>query len=120
MCEFYETELDDCGSGTMEAKVRVMPSCFFLLLRWWLRIDDSHLRIFDTRVYHGFGDATVVFEIVQKEISYVDLKNMGKSVRNMDYTDPNVFGDLLKEVKKEIRILVLFLKLYKKKYLMLI
>ena len=107
VCEFYETELDDCGSGTMEAKVRVMPSCFFLLLRWWLRIDDSHLRIFDTRVYHGFGDATVVFEIVQKEISYVDLKNMGKSVRNMDYTDPNVFGDLLKEVKKEIRILEL-------------
>jgi hypothetical protein len=45
----------------------------------------------------------VVFETVQKEISYEELKKNGKSIDNKNYMDPNVFGELLKEIKTEIR-----------------
>ena len=45
----------------------------------------------------------VVFETVQKEISYEELKKNGKSIDNKKYMDPNVFGGLLKEIKTEIR-----------------
>ena len=45
----------------------------------------------------------VIFETVQKEISYEELKKNGKSIDNKNYMDPNVFGELLKEIKTEIR-----------------
>ena len=34
---FYEDELGDNGVSLYSAKVRVMPSCFFILLRFFLR-----------------------------------------------------------------------------------
>jgi serine/threonine-protein phosphatase 2A activator len=107
VCEFYETELDDCGSGTLEAKLRVMPTCFFMLLRWWLRVDNTMVRLFDTRIYHNFAENRIVFETVQKEMSYEEIKKAGRSTSNTAYTDPNTFAEWLKEVKGEVRVLEL-------------
>lgn len=41
---------------------RVMPSCFFALLRFWVRVDGVLLRVQDTRAFHRWGTQSVVLE----------------------------------------------------------
>jgi hypothetical protein len=40
----YESELDDNGTMSLTVKVRVMPACWFVLLRYWLRVDGVLVR----------------------------------------------------------------------------
>jgi hypothetical protein len=47
--DLYESELDDNGEAKLSVKVRVMPSCFFCLQRFYLRLDKVLMRIYDTR-----------------------------------------------------------------------
>ncbi|KAK0583160.1 hypothetical protein LWI29_034092 [Acer saccharum] len=47
----YEDELADSGVSLLTVKVRVMPSCWFLLLRFWLRVDGVLMRLRDTRMH---------------------------------------------------------------------
>ena len=35
----YESELDDSGVMSVTIKVRVMPRCWFVLMRFWMRCD---------------------------------------------------------------------------------
>ena len=44
-----------------------MPSCWFVLLRYWLRVDGVTIRLRDTRCFHAFGKSTVVREHSLKE-----------------------------------------------------
>ncbi|KAA8586362.1 hypothetical protein FQN60_000198 [Etheostoma spectabile] len=48
----FEDELHDHGVSMISAKIRVMPTSFFLLLRFFLRVDGVLIRINDTRLYH--------------------------------------------------------------------
>ena len=113
--DLYETELDDAGSGLLQCKVRVMPGCLFVLCRWWLRVDDTFVRVFDTRMFHAFGSnsralprpAAVVFEITRKEASWAALVSEGRPAESKHYTDPNAFMGWLPEVSKEVRVLEL-------------
>lgn len=50
----YEDELADNGSSIVNVKVRVMPSGFLVLQRFFLRVDDVLFRVFDTRLYCAF------------------------------------------------------------------
>ncbi|KAF9181219.1 hypothetical protein BGZ51_005579 [Haplosporangium sp. Z 767] len=70
----FEDELADNGTAVLTTKVRVMPSCFFILLRFFLRVDDVLFRIYDTRVYHRFGTDTVIRECSSRENSYRDTR----------------------------------------------
>ncbi|CAO3574437.1 unnamed protein product [Mortierella alpina] len=70
----FEDELADNGTAVLTTKVRVMPSCFFILLRFFLRVDDVLFRIYDTRVYHQFGTNTVLRECSSRENSYRDTR----------------------------------------------
>eukprot|EP00004_Rigifila_ramosa_P005097 TRINITY_DN1554_c0_g1_i2.p1 TRINITY_DN1554_c0_g1~~TRINITY_DN1554_c0_g1_i2.p1 ORF type:complete len:226 (-),score=60.46 TRINITY_DN1554_c0_g1_i2:47-724(-) len=63
----FEDELADNGVSLLTAKIRVMPERFFVLLRLWVRIDGVLCRLYDTRLYHEFGDSFVLREIVQRE-----------------------------------------------------
>ncbi|XP_021625001.2 TIP41-like protein [Manihot esculenta] len=54
----FEDELADYGVSLLIVKVRVMPSCWFLLLRFWLRVDGALMRLRDTRMHCTFGDST--------------------------------------------------------------
>jgi len=47
----YESELDDNGCSQLVAKVRVMPRCWLVLLRFWLRVDGSLVRLRETRLF---------------------------------------------------------------------
>jgi hypothetical protein len=52
---------------SFDAKLRVMPACWFLLARLFVRIDGVIVRIRETRYYHRFGDAAVHVEVTWKE-----------------------------------------------------
>ncbi|KAI2660147.1 TIP41-like protein [Labeo rohita] len=46
----FEDELHDHGVSMINVKIRVMPTSFFLLLRFFLRVDGVMIRINDTRL----------------------------------------------------------------------
>ncbi|KAI8836483.1 TIP41-like family-domain-containing protein [Chytriomyces cf. hyalinus JEL632] len=66
----YEDELGDNGACMLTARVRVMKSCFLMLLRFFLRVDGVLFRIHDTRVFHAFDSRTVLRESSRRECSY--------------------------------------------------
>ncbi|KAJ3227450.1 hypothetical protein HDU81_006720 [Chytriomyces hyalinus] len=66
----YEDELGDNGACMLTARVRVMKSCFLMLLRFFLRVDGVLFRIHDTRVFHAFDSRTVIRESSRRECSY--------------------------------------------------
>jgi len=51
----FECDLDDCGYSMSKVRFRVMENCFYILLRFFLRVDGVKVRIFDTRIFHEFG-----------------------------------------------------------------
>uniref|UniRef100_H2Y4E7 TIP41-like protein n=1 Tax=Ciona savignyi TaxID=51511 RepID=H2Y4E7_CIOSA len=81
----FEDELADNGSAQLTIKIRVMPSCFFLLMRFFLRVDGVLSRIFDTRWYHEFGTTSALREYSEKEKSFSQMKGIPSST----LTDPN-------------------------------
>lgn len=52
----FEDELGDNGTSMLGVKVRVMPSGFLILQRFFLRVDDVVFRLFDTRMYCAFNE----------------------------------------------------------------
>lgn len=53
---------------------RVMPSGFFVLLRFYLRVDDVLIRINDTRLYYEKDNQYMLREYTSKESKTKDLK----------------------------------------------
>jgi TIP41-like family len=51
-----------------------MHGCFFILARYFLRVDGVLLRIHDTRYYHAFGTGVVIRERTTREDTYERLK----------------------------------------------
>lgn len=47
----YESELDDNGEMSLSLKVRVMPRCWFILMRFWMRVDGVLIRLRETRFF---------------------------------------------------------------------
>eukprot|EP00981_Chlorochromonas_danica_P002631 scaffold510_cov179-Ochromonas_danica.AAC.3 len=54
MEEEEEDDLEDCGETFFEAKIRVMPTCWFLLTRLFVRVDQKLVRSRETRLFHAF------------------------------------------------------------------
>ena len=80
----FEDELADNGSAMVTVKLRVMPSCYFLLQRFFLRVDDVLLRVIEIRVFHEFGKSYVLREYQEKSCSSEELLN-AHEVRNYFY-----------------------------------
>lgn len=55
----YQDDLEDCGEVIFDAKVRVMPNCWFALSKLYLRVDGVLVRTRETRLFHSF-EATAV------------------------------------------------------------
>lgn len=51
----FEDELHDNGASQLTVRVRVMPTCFFVLSRYTLRVDNVLFRTLDTRIFHDFS-----------------------------------------------------------------
>ena len=51
-----------------------MPSCFFLLMRFFLRVDGVLSRIHDTRLYHEFDSDYLIREYTEKEKKFSEIR----------------------------------------------
>lgn len=51
----YESDLDDNGVCALTVKLRVMPRCWLVLLRLWVRVDGSMVRLRETRLFCRWG-----------------------------------------------------------------
>lgn len=63
----FEDELADNGCALCSVKVRVMARSFFLLLRFYLRVDNVLVRVCDTRVYYEAGQQFLLREFSIRE-----------------------------------------------------
>lgn len=69
----YEDELADNGVAQCAVKIRVMKDSFFILLRYFLRIDDVMVRLNESRIYHELGKNYLLREYTSKESKASDL-----------------------------------------------
>ncbi|KAK7907047.1 hypothetical protein WMY93_015659 [Mugilogobius chulae] len=87
----FEDELHDHGVSTISVKIRVMPTSFFVLMRFFLRVDGVMIRINDTRLYHEAGKSFMLREFSMRESRLDELKNVPPAI----YTDPNEVASYL-------------------------
>lgn len=69
----YQDDLEDCGEVDFEAKVRVMPNCWFLLIKLYLRVDGAILRTRETRLFHQFESSESAEEANREAIVHVEI-----------------------------------------------
>jgi len=69
----YEDELADNGSSHLFVRVRVMPTCLFVLQRLFLRVDGVLFRILDNRYFLEFHKDYLIHEFTHKEQDYDTL-----------------------------------------------
>ncbi|THD20656.1 Type 2A phosphatase activator TIP41 [Fasciola hepatica] len=65
----YEDELGDNGVSILNVKFRAMKSGFFLLQRFFLRVDSGLVRCFDTRLQWRASDNYLIRAVRQAESS---------------------------------------------------
>ncbi|XP_071486591.1 TIP41-like protein [Diadema antillarum] len=92
----FEDELADNGSAVLSVKMRVMQSSFFILLRFFLRVDGVMVRINDTRLYHEAGKNYILREFSSKEKS---VKELGLEPHELQ--DPVKLSEMLDTVREE-------------------
>ena len=73
----YEDDLHDNGVSHLNAKVRVMPKCLFVLCRLFVRVDYVTIRVRDVRVYHRFGSKEIFRDITWRECRWDNLVSSG-------------------------------------------
>ncbi|KAL6961907.1 TIP41-like protein [Sarracenia purpurea var. burkii] len=106
----YEDELADNGVSLLTVKVRVMPSSWFLLLRFWLRVDGVLMRLRDTRMYCVFAKSTTPFvlrETCWREATFQDLSAKGYSSDSAAYNDPSIISQRLPIIMLKTQKLIL-------------
>ncbi|XP_057864826.1 TIP41-like protein isoform X2 [Cryptomeria japonica] len=96
----YEDELADNGVSLLTVKIRVMPTCWFLLLRFWLRVDGVLMRLRDTRMYCTFESdpkrmPLVIRERIRREDTFKALAARGFPSDSSAYGDPNLIAERL-------------------------
>lgn len=67
-----------------------MPSSYFILLRYFLRVDNIMIRVNDTRIFHDFSTDYILREFTNKESQIKDLQ-----LPLAMYTDPNLVSSHL-------------------------
>ncbi|KAG8437758.1 hypothetical protein GDO86_008458 [Hymenochirus boettgeri] len=81
----FEDELHDHGVSSLSVKIRVMPSSFFLLLRFFLRVDGVLIRMHDTRLYYEADKTYMLREYTSRESKISALSHVPPPL----YTEPN-------------------------------
>lgn len=80
----YESELDDNGASRYTVKVRAMPTCVYILARFYLRVDGVLVRAWETRAYCPLSPSpdaqpSIAVEWQEKEAPWPDLVPPGVS-----------------------------------------
>lgn len=91
----FEDELADNGASLLNVRMRVMPSGFFVLLRFYMRVDNVMIRVNDTRLHYETGNNYMLREFVSKEDKVRDI-----TVSPHSQTDPNEIANHLTQRKE--------------------
>lgn len=95
----FEDELDDNGVACYKVRIRVMPSFFFILARFFLRVDGVLVRVYDTRYFFKFGTPAMVRETIHRQASIPQsLQHLHVSVLR----DPDLLASKLPVVLKSV------------------
>ncbi|KAJ3487993.1 hypothetical protein NLI96_g3146 [Meripilus lineatus] len=100
----FEDELHDNGASSLLVRIRVMPTCIFILSRFALRVDHVLFRIFDTRIYCSFASSPplVVRETSGWEAPYERVKRLLPMRDDLTpLTDPGWVAQILTGMTKE-------------------
>lgn len=66
------------------AQIRVMPKCWFLLFRFWLRVDDTLVRLREARCFcTAAAPGEVLREIKHCEGTFAELQAAGAPGHNV-------------------------------------
>lgn len=84
----YEDELHDHGVSSCCVKIRVMPSGFFCLVQFWMRLDHVAIRLYETRYHHVFGSKVVLKQFTQHANSFEQIFQAGHSKSMLHYIRP--------------------------------
>ncbi|XP_022656412.1 TIP41-like protein isoform X2 [Varroa destructor] len=87
----FEDELSDHGVAKLSVKIRVMRSNLFVLLRFFLRVDQVLIRMNDTRLYWEQGTEYILREYAERE--HKDAKNLNLPTSIL--TDPVALSEHL-------------------------
>ncbi|XP_049848638.1 TIP41-like protein [Schistocerca gregaria] len=102
---FYEDELSDHGISQYGVKCRVMPTYWFCLARFWLRVDRSFFRVLETRLYHEYGSEEILREYTRKEGKWGEVC---QRVTDMgDIKNPNKFSHVLDPICRTVDSILL-------------
>lgn len=105
----YEDELADSGVSLLTVKVRVMPSSWFLLLRFWLRVDGVLMRLRDTRMHCVFDESAnpvILRERCWREGTFEALSAKGYPTDSASYSDPSIISQRLPVIMHQTQKLV--------------
>ena len=94
----YEDWLHDHGVSQLRVRVRVMPSCFFVLLRHHLVIDGVIVQQRETRLFHKFGEGHLL-RTHRLAVAPVPAAGSGPARRRV--FDENEAAQLLAEVNAQ-------------------
>lgn len=101
----YQDDLEDCGDVIFDAKIRVMPSCWYILSRFFVRVDGSIVRIRDTRMFHRFGDSRIHMEVSWKEQDLsTDRTSIGVDLPGSVLQNPAACSEKLPEINSAVGI----------------
>lgn len=92
----FDDELSDHGVANLNVKIRCMPTSFYILQRFFLRVDNVVARIFDTRIYHEIDKPYLIREYTERESL---VKNLSCPPRVL--TEPNELSTHL-ELKNSV------------------
>lgn len=70
----FEDELSDHGTANLSVKIRLMPSGFYILQRFFLRVDGVVVRLYDTRIHHELDKTYMIREYSEKESLVSDIQ----------------------------------------------
>ncbi|XP_069335199.1 TIP41-like protein isoform X3 [Eulemur rufifrons] len=87
----YTTDYKGTLLGESLKLKRVMPSSFFLLLRFFLRVDGVLIRMNDTRLYHEADKTYMLREYTSRESKIANLMHVPPSL----FTEPNEISQYL-------------------------
>ncbi|XP_054586464.1 TIP41-like protein isoform X2 [Nothobranchius furzeri] len=121
----FEDELHDHGVSMISVKIRVMPTSFFLLLRFFLRVDGVLIRINDTRLYYENGRDYMLREFSTRESKVAELKFL-KSEADLEYIERRLKLDFINgeaangcSTEENVAVMLENLKAIKAKHLLL-
>jgi hypothetical protein len=92
---FFEDDNGGKGKSSLGLKLRVMQSCWFLLLRCFVCVRDQGIRTLETRLFHRFGDGFVYRDVQERRAQWDDLEALGITADLELLRDPNLYVQLL-------------------------